>query len=114
MELKREERAPRFRPRLEGCVARDRHFASLLEGSYADTFASIAANIYRSLAVEACDGGLSELYEWIAVEELETFRTLGELIMALGGGGRGASQSAHAPVGGAERSLLFARVLCGM
>lgn len=89
MELKREERAPRFRPRLEGCVARDRHFASLLEGSYADTFASIAANIYRSLAVETCDGGLSELYEWIAVEELETFRTLGELIMALGGDAAG-------------------------
>ena len=88
MESKHEERVPRFRPRLEGCVARDRHFAALLGGCYTDAFASVAGNIYRSLVVTG-DSGLSELYEWVAVEELESFRTLGELILALGGDASG-------------------------
>lgn len=88
MDTNREEcrgRMLRFRPRLEGCVARDRHFANLLEGCYVDAFSSVAANIYRSLVVQTEDAALSELYDEVAEEELETFRLLGELIMALGG-----------------------------
>ncbi|MBQ9784876.1 MAG: hypothetical protein IJW29_05200 [Clostridia bacterium] len=88
MEQKRENctcRAPRFRPRLEGCVARDRHMAAALEVCYVDAFASVAANVYRSLVTAEADRGLSETYEWIAEEALEEFRTLGELILALGG-----------------------------
>ena len=88
MERNREEcagRMPRFRPPLAGCVARDRHYAAALEGEYVDAFSSIAANIYRSLILSERDRGTSDTYEWIAQEKLEAFRTLGELILALGG-----------------------------
>lgn len=88
MERSREDcvgRVPRFRPPLSGCVARDRHYAAALEGAYVDAFSAIAANIYRSLILLEHDRGMSDTYEWIAQEKLEAFRTLGELILALGG-----------------------------
>ena len=88
MDLYHEEhrgRCARFRPRLEGCVARDRQLAQNLQACYVDSFAFIAANVYRSLTVAEEDRSLCELFEWMAEESLEEFRLLGELILALGG-----------------------------
>ena len=86
MDSYREERCDvGFRPRLEGCVAKDRRFASMLEICYVECFASIAANIYRSLIASHKERALGEAFEWIAQEELEELRLLGELILALGG-----------------------------
>ncbi len=114
MESKREAcmgHTPRFRPRLEGCVARDRHMAAMLDACYIDAFSSVAANIYRSLVSAECDRGLSELYEWIAEEELEAFRTLGELILALGGDAM-LRQSRRMRPCGVPSDTRFLRVCC--
>lgn len=78
-------RAPRFRPRLEGCVAKDRQFAAALGSCYVEVFSSIAANVYRSLVTAGEDRELSSVLDWVASEETEAFRLLGELILALGG-----------------------------
>ena len=78
-------RTPRFRPPMEGCVARDRRLANAVKICYVDTFASIAANIYRSLVSLSRDRRAADLFDSIAEEELEHFRLLGELILALGG-----------------------------
>ncbi|MBQ7335122.1 MAG: ferritin-like domain-containing protein [Clostridia bacterium] len=78
-------RPPRFRPPLEGCVAKDRYLSRALESCYIDSFASIAANIYRSLTNAGRDRTAADAFDAIATEELENFRTLGELILALGG-----------------------------
>ena len=80
-------RAPRFRPPLIGCVARDRQLAIALGGCYTDSFLSIGALIWRSLVCEREDRRLSDLFDRMATEALEQFRTLGELIVALGGDG---------------------------
>ena len=80
-------RAPRFRPPLVGCVARDRQLALSLGSCYNDTFTAIAAQIYRSLVTADSDRVLSDLFDRMAGEELEQFRLLGELITALGGEG---------------------------
>ena len=80
-------RTPRFRPPLIGCVARDRQLALSLGSCYTDTFTSIAAQIYRSLVTSERDRVLSDLFDRMAEEELEQFRLLGELIVALGGEG---------------------------
>ena len=80
-------RPPRFRQQLIGCVARDRQLAVALASCYTDTFASIAAQIYRSLVTVEQDRVLSDLFDRMAGEELEQFRLLGELIVALGGEG---------------------------
>lgn len=88
MDLYNEEqrgRCARFRPRLEGCVARDRQLAQALQGCYVESLAFIAASVYRSLVVAQEDRALCELLEWMAEETLEEFRLLGELILALGG-----------------------------
>lgn len=78
-------RVPRFRPPMEGCVAKDRRLANAFKICYIDTFASIAANIYRSLVCLGHDRRAAELFDCIAEEDLEHFRLLGELILALGG-----------------------------
>ena len=77
--------APRFRPPLVGCVAHDRQLASALGVCYAESYASIARQIHRSLASASSDRILSDLLCRMAYEELEQMRTLGELIVALGG-----------------------------
>lgn len=91
-------RPPRFRPPLVGCVARDRQLALLLGSCYTDTFASIAAQIYRSLVTMERDRVLSDLFDRMATEELEQLRILGELIVALGGDGlpRSSGRTSHA------------------
>ena len=80
-------RPPRFRPPLIGCVARDRQLAIALGGCYTDSFLTIGAQIWRSLSCESEDRRLSDLFDRMATEALEQFRTLGELIAALGGDG---------------------------
>lgn len=78
-------RVPRFRPTLEGCVAKDLHLVGAVERCYVDAFASIAACVYRSLVTENVNRAFSNLFEELAEEDMEQFRLLGELLMALGG-----------------------------
>ena len=100
---------PRFRPPLEGCVARDFAMANALKSCYIEAFGMIAANIYRSLRCAERERTLSDTFEALAVEELETFRLLGELIVALGGDAELRSyrrrSGAYAPVG--EEAHVF-------
>ena len=76
---------PPFRPRLTGCVARDVVMATILKSCYVEAFSRIAANIFRSLRCAERERTLSEIFERAAEEDLEQFRRLGELILALGG-----------------------------
>ena len=76
---------PPFRPRLAGCVARDVAMATILKSCYVEAFSRIAANIYRSLRCAERERTLAEIFECAAEEDLEQFRRLGELILALGG-----------------------------
>ncbi len=80
-------RPPSFRPPLAGCVAQDRRMANALFLCYADTFASIAANVHRSLLCRERERAAEALFDRLAEEDLAEFRLLGELIMALGGSG---------------------------
>ncbi len=80
-------RPPSFRPPLAGCVARDRRMANALFLCYADTFASIAANVHRSLLCRERERSAEALFDKLSEEDLAEFRLLGELIMALGGSG---------------------------
>ena len=77
--------SPRFRPPLRGCVARDLRLAAALRSSYVDTFSRIAANVYRSLLCNGKSASQEELFEVLARRDLEQFRLLGELLIALGG-----------------------------
>ena len=74
---------PPFRPSLRGCVARDARMAAAVYTCYSEAFFSISDNIYRSLVCRDCDTALAELFEEIAERDLEHFRTLGELFLAL-------------------------------
>ena len=74
-----------FRPPLLGCVAQDSFMANALKSCYIETFSLIAANIYRSLRCAERERALSDVFERAAAEDLERFRRVGELIMALGG-----------------------------
>ena len=74
---------PPFRPSLRGCVARDARMAAAVYTCCSEAFFSISDNIYRSLTCRDCDTALAELFEEIAERDLERFRTLGELFLAL-------------------------------
>lgn len=76
---------PPFHPRLQGCVAHDRRMSHALEDCYAAELHAVAAYTYRSLLCEPADRTLSDLFNTLALEEIEHFRLLGELIIALGG-----------------------------
>ena len=78
---------PPFRPSLGGCVGRDARLASAVYTCSMEAFVSISDNVYRSLICRDCDTELSDLFEELAQADLELFRTLGELFLALGGGG---------------------------
>ena len=80
-----ESKTGQFRPPLLGCVARDAFMANALKSCYIETFSLISANIYRSLRCAERERTLSDVFERAAVEDLERFRRVGELIMALGG-----------------------------
>ena len=75
---------PPFRPSLRGCVGRDARMAAALYTCCSEAFFSISDNIYRSLICEDCDTALSDLFEELAQKDLERFRLLGELFLALG------------------------------
>lgn len=76
---------PPFHPTLKGCVAHDRRMSRALEDCYAAELHAVAAYTYRSLLCEPADRTLSDLFNTLALEEIEHFRLLGELIIALGG-----------------------------
>ena len=84
-ESERTARREEFRPPLRGCVAKDLRMAGAIEHCYVDTFASIAADVYYSLILAPVNRSLSELFDDLATEELDQFRILGELMLALGG-----------------------------
>jgi len=79
---------PPFRPSLRGCVGRDVRLAASIYTCCSEAFFSISDNIYRSLVCRDCDTALSDLFEEIAQADLERFRTLGELFLALSEGDR--------------------------
>ena len=74
---------PPFRPSLRGCVARDTRLAAAVYTCCSEAFFSISDNIYRSLICRDCDTALSDLFEELAQKDLEHFRLLGELFLAL-------------------------------
>ena len=74
---------PPFRPSLRGCVGRDARLASSIYTCCSRAFFSISDNIYRSLICRDSDTALSDLFEELAQTDLEQFRTLGELFLAL-------------------------------
>ncbi len=75
---------PPFRPSLRGCVGRDARLATAVYTCSTQAFWSISDNIYRSLICRDCDTALSDLFEELAEQDLERFRLLGELFLALG------------------------------
>ena len=87
---------PPFRPSLRGCVGRDVRLAAALYTCSMEAFVSISDNVYRSLICRDCDTALSDLFEELAQADLERFRTLGELFLALGGGD-GQKRFCHTP-----------------
>ena len=74
---------PPFRPSLRGCVSRDARLAASIYTCCANAFFSISDNIYRSLISKDIDTALADLFEEIAEKDLEQFRTLDELFLAL-------------------------------
>ena len=76
---------PLFRPNLRACVGEDVRLARAVEESYLEKLASVAAYTYRSLMTEEIDCALAEVFDSYAVEEMEHFRLLGDLILSLGG-----------------------------
>ena len=75
---------PPFRPSLRGCVGRDARLAAAVYTCSIEAFWSISDNVYRSLVCRDCDTVLSDLFNELAERDLERFRLLGELFLALG------------------------------
>ena len=74
---------PPFRPSIRGCVGRDTRLAAAVYTCSAEAFFSISDNIYRSLVCKDCDTPLSDLFNELAEADLERFRLLEELFLAL-------------------------------
>ena len=74
---------PPFRPSLCGCVGRDARMAAAVYTCCSEAFFSISNNIYRSLVYKNCDTFLSDLFNELAEADLERFRLLEELFLAL-------------------------------
>ncbi len=74
---------PPFRPSLRGCVCRDARLAASLYTCCSDAIFSISDNIYRSLILKDTDTALSDLFGELAEKDLERFRLLSELFLAL-------------------------------
>ena len=79
---------PPFRPSLRGCVGKDARLAAAVYTCSIEAFFNISENIYRSLICRDCDTALSDLFEELAEKDLENFRLLEELFLALGGEGQ--------------------------
>ncbi len=80
----RYEKAPRFRPPLAGCVAKDLTLCRMLGGVWADTLSSLKTTLDASLLSLCDDRVTGELLYRDAEEMLEQLRVLGELMTALG------------------------------
>ena len=80
----RYEKAPRFRPPLSGCVAKDLTLCRMLGGVWSDTLSSLKYNLDASLLSLSSDRAMGELLYKDAEEMLEQLRVLGELMLALG------------------------------
>ena len=74
---------PPFRPSLRGCVGRDTRLAAAVYTCSAEAFFSISENVYRSLVCKDCDTSLSDIFNELAEADLERFRLLEELFLAL-------------------------------
>ena len=74
---------PPFRPSIRGCVGHDTRLAAAVYTCSAEAFFSISDNIYRSLVCKDCDTPLSDLFNELAEADLERFRLLEELFLAL-------------------------------
>ena len=74
---------PPFRPSLRGCVGRDARLAAAVYTCAAEAFWSISENIWRSLIYKDCNTPLSDLFNELAEADLERFRLLEELFLAL-------------------------------
>lgn len=81
----RSDKAPRFRPALVGCVAKDLALCRILCGMWADTLSSFRCNLEGSLFLLPTDRDSGEALYRDAMEMAEELRNLGELIVALGG-----------------------------
>ena len=77
---------PPFRPSLRGCVGRDARLATAVYTCSIEAFLSISENIYRSLVCKDSDTALSDIFEELAEKDLEHFRLLEELYLALSEG----------------------------
>ena len=74
---------PPFRPSIRGCVGRDTRLATAVYTCSVEAFFSISDNIYRSLVCKDCETSLSDLFNELAEADLERFRLLEELFLAL-------------------------------
>ena len=74
-----------FRPTVEGCVARDPRLAAAFAESYSEELRGVVAYSYLSILFAQQDARASALFGRLAKEEMQHFRMLGELILALGG-----------------------------
>ena len=74
---------PPFRPSLRGCVGRDVRLANAVYTCSGEAFWSISENIWRSLLHKDCDTDLCDLFNELAEADLERFRLLEELFLAL-------------------------------
>ena len=74
---------PPFRPSLRGCIGKDTRLAAAVYTCYSEAFFNIADNIHRSLIYRDCDTNLSNLFEELAEADLDRFRLLEELFLAL-------------------------------
>ena len=79
---------PPFRPSLRGCVGRDERLATAVYTVSVEAFFSISDNIYRSLVCKDRDTSLSDLFNELAEADLERFRLLEELFLALSDNGK--------------------------
>lgn len=76
---------PRFRPVLCGCVTGDPGLARAVAQLCGEEIGMVASYTYRSILAERQSPAASELFERFARDSMERYRTLGDLILALGG-----------------------------
>lgn len=68
----------------EETISRDPRFARTVMPAYYGELASVSAYVYRSIVSDCDFPALSSLFEELAVDEAEHFRSLGRLIRLLG------------------------------
>lgn len=86
---------------VKGLVAQDPRLARLLLPALGEALSSVASYTYRSLLTSEEQPEYSHLFDGLANDALRHFRTLGELILALGG-----SPTVYAPAHGEAPASL--------